>query len=366
MQEITVGLGEREYPIMIDSHWATDFGPVAYDALEACDRILVVTNNDVAPLYGDRILTSLRGVGFDAHILVLPEGEDQKTPQTTSKVWDYLIAHDFTRQSALVALGGGVIGDITGFAAATYMRGIRFIQVPTSLLAMVDSSVGGKTGVNHPLAKNIIGAFWQPRLVFIDTEFLKSLPHAEFRSGYAEVIKHGVIRDPEYFQYLEKDHDNIFALDHNALQHIVKGSCEIKSAVVAEDEREGGLRAILNFGHTVGHAVEALAGYGNVRHGEAVAIGMDAAVRVAEKIELLDDENLKTRLDGLIKRAELPTTIPKDLTIEQILHKMMNDKKVRDGRMHFILPEHLGSVVIRNDIGQDILIQTLCEMGAKQ
>lgn len=365
MREITVGLGDRAYPILIDSDWATDFGPMAYKALGECDRVLVVSNTDVAPLHADTILTSLRGSGLEAELLALPEGEDKKTVETTGLIWDHLIAKGYTRQSALVALGGGVVGDITGFAAASYMRGIRFIQVPTSLLAMVDSSVGGKTGVNHPQAKNIIGAFWQPRMVFIDTEFLKTLPSEEFRSGYAEVIKHGVIRDPKYFRFLETEHDNIFQLDGPSLEYIVQGSCEIKSAVVAEDEREGGVRAILNFGHTIGHAVETLAGYGNVRHGEAVAIGMLGAARIADKMGLVENENVRERLENIVDIAGLPTRLPGGMPVEKILRKMLSDKKVLSGRLRFILVDALGSVVIRDDVPQDILIKTLEEMGAE-
>ena len=361
MDEVVVGLGERRYPIRIGSNCAAQLGDGVRDALPRCDRLLVVSDPEIARLHASPVLDSLRGAGFLVELLEIPEGEVYKTVATTERIWDHLITRGYTRQSAAVALGGGVVGDVTGFAAAAYMRGIEFVQVPTTLLAMVDSSVGGKTGVNHPRAKNVIGAFWQPRLVFMDMAFLETLPPEEFRSGFAEVIKHGVIRDADYFAFLEERLDAIFALDHEALAHTVKVSCEIKSAVVAADEREGGLRAILNFGHTLGHALEALGGYGGLRHGEAVAVGMVGAARIAERMGLTSEET-GARLRKLVARSGLPSRFP-DLGVDSVLDRLKSDKKVRDGRVRFVLPTRIGDVVIRDDVPRGIIADTIREMG---
>lgn len=360
MQEIQVGLEERTYPIHIDHGCKARIGELARRALPRCDRLLVVTDSRVGPIHGRALRDALSATdGPRAEILEIPEGETHKRVETVGGVWNYLIAQGYTRQSALVALGGGVVGDIAGFAAATYMRGIPFIQAPTSLLAMVDSSVGGKTGVNHPRAKNIIGAFWQPRLVFIDTACLSTLAPEEFRSGYAEVLKHGVIRDAEYFSFLEDRHDDIFALRPEALEHTVAVSCRIKAAVVAHDEREAGLRAILNCGHTLGHAVEALSNY-TVRHGEAVAIGLAAAGRIAVRMGLLDAADA-ARIETQLARAGLPVRFPA-LPTQEILARTRSDKKVRDGRVRYILPVAIGDVVIRDDVGDETVARVVEEM----
>jgi 3-dehydroquinate synthase len=363
MEEIIVGLGDRQYPIRIGCDCVAELGAQAREALPRCDRIAVVSNPEIARLHGGAVLESLRQAGFNAELVEIPEGEAQKTVETVHRIWDHLIEHGYTRQSALVALGGGVVGDMTGFAAATYMRGIAFIQVPTTLLAMVDSSVGGKTGVNLTRAKNSVGAFWQPKRVFMDLAFLRTLPIEEFRSGFAEVIKHGVIRDAGYFEFLEKNLERIFALDGAAMTHVVAGSCRVKADVVAHDERESGLRAILNYGHTVGHAIEALSGYGQVRHGEAVAIGMVAAARIARAIGVCTDEALTDRLERLIEASGLPARI-QGLELQAVLDRMKSDKKVLDGCLRFVLPVKLGEVVIRNDVPRDVLSRVIEEMGA--
>ncbi|HPS03087.1 MAG TPA: 3-dehydroquinate synthase [Candidatus Sumerlaeota bacterium] len=363
MEEILVGLGDRQYPIRIGCDCVAALGAQAREALPRCDRIAVVSNPEIARLHGAAVLESLCQAGFNAELIEIPEGEAQKTVETVHRIWDHLIEHGYTRQSALVALGGGVVGDMTGFAAATYMRGIEFIQVPTTLLAMVDSSVGGKTGVNLTRAKNSVGAFWQPKLVFMDLVFLRTLPVEEFRSGFAEVIKHGVIRDADYFEFLEKNRERIFALDGEALVRVVAGSCRVKADVVAHDEREAGLRAILNFGHTVGHALEALSGYGQVRHGEAVAIGMVAAARIARAMGVCTDEALTGRLERLIETSGLPACI-QGLELQAVLDRMKSDKKVLDGHLRFVLPVKMGEVVIRNDVPREILSRVIEEMGA--
>ncbi|MBN1866175.1 3-dehydroquinate synthase [Candidatus Sumerlaeota bacterium] len=363
MEEIVVGLGERKYPIRIGCECARELGGQVRAALPRCDRLMVVTNPDIARLYAEPVLESLRATGLAVDLFEIPEGESSKCIAVLETIWDRLIRSGFTRQSALVALGGGVVGDVAGFAAATYMRGIDVVQVPTTLLAMVDSSVGGKTAVNHPLAKNIVGAFWQPRLVFMDIAFLRTLPVEEFRSGFAEVIKHGVIRDAEYFRFLEEDLDRIFALDGDTLGRVVRVSCEIKASVVEEDERESGLRAILNCGHTLGHAIEALGGYGEgSRHGEAVAVGMLAEARVAERLGLIDAESV-ARIQHLLERSGLPVRCPA-FPVAEIVDRLKSDKKVRDGRVTFVLPSGIGWVATRNDVPRDLIAEILIEMGA--
>ena len=357
MREIVVGLEERQYPIRIGSDCVAELGPQARAALPRCDRLLVVSNPEIARLHAAPVLESLRGAGLETELFEIPEGETHKNVDTVGAIWDHLIMGSYTRQSAIAALGGGVVGDVAGFAAASYMRGIGYIQLPTTLLAMVDSSVGGKTGINHPHAKNIIGAFWQPKLVFMDMALLGTLFEEEFRSGFAEVIKHGVIRDAGYFAYLEDNLDAIFALDGTALAHVVAGSCEIKADVVAQDEREGGLRAILNCGHTLGHAIEALTGYGGARHGEAVAVGMIAAARIAAKMDLTSEET-ETRLRALIERASLPTRFP-ELDVAVLIARLRTDKKVRDGRVRFVLPTRIGDVTIRDDVPSKVIEETV-------
>jgi 3-dehydroquinate synthase len=360
MDDLIVGLGDRQYPIVIGASNLSALGQRVREALPKCDRLLVVTNPEVGRLHAGKVTRSLERAGLTVEVLGIQEGERHKTVATAEEIWDHLIRHGYTRQSALLALGGGVVGDITGFAAACYMRGIAFIQVPTTLLAMVDSSVGGKTGVNHPHAKNTIGAFWQPRLVFMDIALLGTLPVEEFRSGFAEVVKHGVIRDAAYFAYLEKNLDLIFGQNASALTHVVEGSCRIKAVVVERDEREAGLRAILNFGHTVGHAVEALSEYGTVRHGYAGSIGMAAAVGIAERMGLCHP-GLHCRLTGLLEICGLPIRLPV-LDEQKVMEHLRTDKKVRDGKVRFVLPVQMGEVVIRDDVSAEVIIETLRAM----
>ncbi|HBF35236.1 TPA: 3-dehydroquinate synthase, partial [Candidatus Sumerlaeota bacterium] len=320
MKEITVGLGDRSYPILINETLTAEMANRIHQALPGCDRLVLITNATVGGHYAASTIALLESAGLRVDTVEIPDGETAKNTRVVDTIWDFLIDHACTRQSALAALGGGVVGDITGFAAACYMRGIDFVQIPTTLLSMVDSSVGGKTGVNHPRAKNVIGAFWQPRLVCINTATLHTLPVEEFRSGFAEVIKHGVIRDSGYFGYLEDHLDAIFALDTRTLEQVVAGSCQIKSEVVSKDEREGGLRAILNFGHTVGHAVEALGDYGSIRHGEGVAVGMVAAAEISHRMNLCDARTVQ-RITALIERSQLPTQLPGHLTAEAVLER---------------------------------------------
>lgn len=358
---LPVELGDRSYGIEIASHWLDQLG-ARIAKLLGSPRLVVVTDSNVSPLYGKRALDSLAAAGLTTSLVEVPAGEESKCPAVLGRIYDHLVAERIPRQGAVVALGGGVVGDLTGFAAATFLRGIDFIQVPTTLLAMVDSSVGGKTGINHPQGKNLIGAFWQPRLVFVDTELLRTLPGRELRSGLAEVVKHGVIRDAAYFAYLETHLDAILALDPEATARVVEGSCRIKAAVVGADEREtSGLRAILNFGHTVGHALEAVAGYGTLTHGEAVAIGMEAAGRLALRKGMFDKPSLE-RLGALLDRIGLPRRIPGLLSMDAVASAMALDKKVMQGRLRFVLPRALGEVELVDTVSADEVRAVLCEL----
>ncbi len=336
---VTVELGDRSYPIFIGRDLlggGFDLGP--YIAGPDC---LIVSNETVAPLYLDALQADL--AGSDAAVLTLPDGERHKTLRSVEAVLDRLVEGRAGRDITLIALGGGVIGDITGFAAACYMRGVAFIQVPTTLLAQVDSSVGGKTGVNHPGGKNLIGAFHQPAAVLVDTRTLETLPVRQFRAGMAEVIKHGAIADPEFFVWLEAHLDELLAGEDDALAYAIGRSCELKAQIVAEDEREGGRRALLNFGHTFGHAIERCQGYGEWLHGEAVAAGMVMAAALSGI-----DAAEQGRLIGLLERAGLPVA-PPPVGAAALLEAMGLDKKVRDRRLRFVLLERLGAATVTSD-----------------
>jgi 3-dehydroquinate synthase len=359
METVDINLGERSYHVLIGTDWLARIG-ASLRPLIKHERIVVVSDRRVAELYANVLLEGLCAAGYLADLFIIPDGETAKTLDTVSHIYDFLIRDNYSRESTLVALGGGVVGDITGFAAATYMRGIQYVQVPTTLLAMVDSSVGGKTGVNHPLAKNIIGAFHQPRLVCIDTRVLKTLDRREFRAGFAEVIKCGVICDEELFAYLEGNLQGIFGLEPEHLNRVVKTCCAIKGRVVEEDEREAGLRAILNFGHTIGHALEALTNYNVYKHGEAIAIGMVAACRIAVRMGMFSEAEAG-RVTELVLKANLPHRIAK-LEAEDILEKLKKDKKVRDSKVRFVLPEKIGRVVIRDDVSRAVIQDVLNEM----
>ncbi|MDJ0812223.1 MAG: 3-dehydroquinate synthase [Woeseiaceae bacterium] len=342
---ITVELGERSYPIVIGSGLlGGDFDLGAYLAGGDC---LVVTNDTIAPLYLDTLEANLFGKSIET--LTLPDGEAFKTLETMSGVLDKLVSSGANRDTTLVALGGGVIGDITGFAAACYMRGVAFIQVPTTLLAQVDSSVGGKTGVNHALGKNLIGAFHQPRVVLIDTRTLDTLPDRELSAGLAEVIKAGAIADAEFFEWLEDNIGALVARDPEALAHAVQRSCEIKAEVVSEDEREAGRRAILNFGHTFGHAIEHCQGYGEWLHGEAVAAGMVMAAGLSG----IDQADID-RLQALLKAANLPVA-PPAVGSQAMLDAMGMDKKVLDKQLRFVVLDKLGHATVTSDYDRSVL-----------
>lgn len=355
MQKIRVELGERSYNIMIDKGTLKDIGRI-FEKFEFSNKVALISNPTVYDLYGKTVSESLRASGYDLTEVLLPDGEEYKSLASTEKIYEALLKAKLDRKSALIALGGGVIGDITGFAASTYMRGIDFIQIPTTLLAQVDSSVGGKTGVNHPLGKNMIGAFWQPRLVWVDTATLETLPRREFLCGLGEVIKYGVIWDEDFFAYLEANRDKILRLDKEAMTHIIRRSCEIKAEVVSKDERESGLRAILNYGHTVGHAIETVTGYKKYLHGEAVAIGMYMEARLSQKLGLIEKKAVG-RIKALIDSYELPSEMPTEIQVNDLMEKMWIDKKTVGGKMHFVLPEKVGAVKIHSGITSEDIIK---------
>lgn len=342
MAGIRVELGERSYEIVIASGILNKVGGHA-KSFGFSSRIAVVSNPTVHGLYGKAVEDSLRDAGFDVITILVPDGEEYKDLTWAANIYGELLKHRLDRASALIALGGGVIGDITGFVASTYMRGIFFLQVPTTLLAQVDSSVGGKTGVNHPLGKNMIGTFYQPRLVFADVGTLKTLPQKELLAGMAEVIKYGVIWDKDFFEFLEKNRDNILNLEPSSLIHIIKRSCEIKAEVVSKDERESGLRAILNYGHTIGHALETVTGYTKYLHGEAVAVGMNIEARLSSLLGLAANEDVE-RIKSLLALYNLPCELPANISKEAMLSAMKIDKKTLGGELRFVLPEKIGSV----------------------
>lgn len=359
MESITVKLPHSSYDIAIAPGNIDRLGP-KMQSLNLGQKVLLVSNPEIFGHYGERAIASLKNAGFDAAHCTLPAGEQYKTPETLQTIYDAALGHRMERSSTMVALGGGVIGDMTGFAAATWLRGLNVVQVPTSLLAMVDAAIGGKTGVNHPQGKNLIGAFHQPRLVVIDPEVLQTLPPREFRGGMAEVIKYGVIWDAELFVRLEKSDrlDELAYLDDGLLPEILQRSCQSKADVVSKDEKEAGLRAILNYGHTIGHAVESLTGYTEVIHGEAVAIGMVAASRLALALGMWDEECARRQL-ALIEKAGLPTHLPAGLDIEEILVSLQNDKKVKSGKVRFVLPKGLGVATVTDEVNSDLLREVL-------
>tara|TARA_B110000116_G_scaffold103060_1_gene89741 strand:+ start:207 stop:1280 length:1074 start_codon:yes stop_codon:yes gene_type:complete len=353
MHELSVELGDRSYPIFTGSELFSKSEyllPYIHG-----QQVCVVTNETVAPLY----LQQLKAVlgGKDILEVVLPDGEQYKNIDTLNLIFDQLLAARHNRTTTLIALGGGVTGDMTGFAAACYQRGVDFIQVPTTLLAMVDSSVGGKTGVNHALGKNMIGAFYQPNCVLADTDLLKTLPERELSAGIAEVIKYGLISDYEFFLWLEQNMDKLLAKDEAALAYAINRSCQNKAAVVARDEREGGIRAILNFGHTFGHAIETAQGYGVWLHGEAVASGMVMAADLSQRMGMISRDDLN-RLVSMLKRAKLPVIAPDTMTSDDFIALMSVDKKVLDGRLRLVLLQSMGEAIVTSDIDRTLLLQT--------
>jgi len=341
LEQITVPLGNRSYPIVIGADILPLLGAKLAD-IDFPRRVAIVSNSLVMGHYGEIVKSSLEKSGFDFLEIILPDGEKYKTLQTLETVFDQLIQNNFDRSTGLIALGGGVIGDMVGFAAATFLRGVPFVQVPTTLLAQVDSSVGGKTAVNHPLGKNLIGAFYQPELVLIDVATLKTLDSREVSAGLAEVVKYGVIKDADFFAWLEENSSALQNCRTVALITAVKRSCQIKADIVEVDEKEGSIRAYLNYGHTFGHAIESLSGYGHWKHGEAVAIGMVVAAKISASHELCSDDDVE-RLTRLLKAFNLPVD-PPDYSLSDYVAAMQRDKKVKQGTLTLVLNRGIGSV----------------------
>lgn len=359
---INVNLPQQSYEIAIAPSSLDELGQ-KMSKLNLGKKVLVVSNPSIFKHYGERTVKSLTLAGYEVASYNLPPGERYKTLNSIEKLYDVTLENRLERSSTMVALGGGVIGDMTGFAAATWLRGINVIQVPTTLLAMVDSAIGGKTGVNHPHGKNLIGAFHQPRLVLISPETLKTLPMREFRAGMAEVIKYGVIWDAELFTQMEgtKHLNQLRYMKPEFIEYILTRSCQAKADVVAKDEKEGGLRAILNYGHTIGHAVESLTNYRLLKHGEAVAIGMVAAGQIALELGMWTPEDSK-RQNALIEKAGLPTRLPPGLDIEAMIDTLQLDKKVRDGKLRFVLPTQMGVVTVTDEVPTETIRRVLQSM----
>ncbi|OQY52639.1 MAG: 3-dehydroquinate synthase [Candidatus Parabeggiatoa sp. nov. 2] len=363
MKTLQVDLGARSYPIYIGQAL---LGQAALIKEHVKGRqVQVVTNKTVAPLYLEKTLAAF--ADFQTDKVILPDGEKYKNLKVLNKIFNTLLRQRFDRQTTLVALGGGVVGDMAGFAAACYQRGVPFIQIPTTLLAQVDSSVGGKTGVNHRLGKNMIGAFHQPQCVLIDINTLQTLDDRQLSAGLAEVIKYGLINDLEFFYWLESHADELLARDAQALSFAIARSCQDKGQIVAEDERESGRRALLNLGHTFGHAIETGLGYGRILHGEAVAIGMCLAAQFSMRLGWIDEADV-SRLIALIEKMALPTRIPKRLKVEQMLKLMQVDKKVREGKIRLVLLQGLGNAITTDQYDPQLLRQTLAaaKLSARQ
>jgi 3-dehydroquinate synthase len=355
MQTLKVELGSRTYPIHIGAGLLARAELIAGSLRHK--RAAIITNVTVAPLHLAPLKRALESAGVEVVVITLPDGESHKNWETLNRIFDALIEHRCERGAALIALGGGVIGDLAGFAAATYRRGVPYIQVPTTLLAQVDSAVGGKTAINHPAAKNMIGAFYQPLLVISDTDTLATLPAREYAAGLAEVIKYGLIRDPKFFGWLEANIARLAGREPEALAYAIERSCANKAEVVAVDEREDGPRALLNFGHTFGHAIEAGTGYGTWLHGEAVAAGMVLALRLSQRLGLVPENEMK-RATAVLKAAGLPVQAP-NLGLQRYLELMGHDKKVEGGRLRFVLLRRIGEAFVSDSVAPEALADVL-------
>lgn len=349
-KKLTVKLGERSYPITIGSGLLAD--KQQYEFAISSKQVMIVSNDTVAPLYLEQLKQALSN--YKLEVCIIPDGEQYKSLESFETLMSALLEGNHSRDTTLIALGGGVIGDLTGFAAACYQRGVPFIQIPTTLLSQVDSSVGGKTAVNHSLGKNMIGAFYQPKMVLIDHSCLKTLDKRQLSAGLAEVIKYGIIYDAEFFTWLENNIQKLLALDPKALTYAIYRCCEIKAEVVALDEKENGIRALLNLGHTFGHAIEAEQGYGNWLHGEAVAVGMIQAAFVAHERGQISASD-KQRISALILAAQLPVKGPENMNYTDFVKHMKRDKKVLNGTMRFVLPDSIGSASVYADVTEDEL-----------
>lgn len=354
MQKLKVDLAERSYPIYIGPNLIDN--SALYSPHIVGRRVAIVTNETVAPLYLARIKQAL--ASYQVTEIILPDGESYKNWQTLQLIFDSLLQEQHDRKTTIIALGGGVVGDMAGFAAACYQRGVNFIQVPTTLLSQVDSSVGGKTGINHPLGKNMVGAFYQPQVVIIDTKTLSTLPERELAAGLAEVVKYAFIYDLEFFAWLEENISRLLQLDEQALSYAITHSCAIKAEIVAQDERESGIRAILNLGHTFGHAIETEQGYGNWLHGEAVAAGTVMALHMSCQLGWITAQEMQ-RAVALLQAAKLPIIPPPSMRSADFLKHMAVDKKAVDGQIRLVLLQGLGKAVITADYSNELLEQVL-------
>ena len=354
MKTLTVDLADRSYPIFIGESLISN--PELFTPYIKGKQVMIVSNTTVAPLYLEQVKSAL--TQFDVDEVILPDGEEYKNLDTLNLIFDALLSKRHNRTTTLIALGGGVIGDMTGFAASCYQRGVDFIQVPTTLLSQVDSSVGGKTAVNHPMGKNMIGAFYQPKAVIADISVLNTLPQRELSAGIAEVVKYGLICNSEFYQWLNDHMEALASYDSQVLATAVELSCLDKAAVVAQDEREGGIRAILNLGHTFGHAIETNQGYGVWLHGEAVAAGMVMAADMSWRLGNISLEEVQT-LQSLLKRAQLPCVPPSEMSNQDFIDLMQVDKKVLDGKLRLVLLTAIGQAVVTSDFSADTLHQTL-------
>jgi len=372
MSKVRVELGERSYDIFIGQDNLSELGDTIKRS-NSYDKVIIITDPLVDDLYGDQVRASIRAAGYKVDTVQIGRGEKHKTLPQAAKIYDKLVELGAHRDTFLVSLGGGVIGDISGFVASTYMRGVSYAQVPTTLLSQVDASIGGKTGVDHPKGKNLIGVFYQPKFVFIDVRALTTLPEKELMTGLAEVIKYGIIDDDDFFKFLEANshHLNTKAFEEEETLRaalkvwltIVAESCKIKARVVSQDERESGLRMILNYGHTIGHAIETLTKYEKYTHGEAVAIGMVCAASIAKYMKMLDKES-SGRIKDLLDKLGLPTMVER-LSAKRIISSLSVDKKIRKGRMQFVLPTHIGKVEIRNNVPLKMVRKVLKEIGCR-
>lgn len=359
-KSVNVELGARSYPIYIGQALVSD--PEVFDSHIPGSEVIAVTNETIAPLYLQQLQTALQR--YQVEPLILPDGEAFKTVEIWQRIIDRMLERRYSRQCTVVALGGGVIGDLAGFAAACYQRGVHYIQVPTTLLSQVDSSVGGKTGVNHPLGKNMIGAFYQPRCVIADTDTLKTLDIRQLSAGIAEVIKYGLINDEKLFSWLEQNIEALLRQETSALIHVIERSCRNKAAIVAADERESGQRALLNLGHTFGHAIETGVGYGEWLHGEAVAAGICMAADLSHRLGWLRQED-QTRITDLIERTGLPSQPPRALASERFLELMAVDKKVIDGKLRLVLLKGIGQALVTTEFDRTELQNMLQDYGRR-
>ena len=356
---LRVELGDNSYPLVVGTGLLNSVGELLIPHIKS-NKVLIVSDAYVKTRYMPVVLKSLKDAGLDVRTIEVPVGEESKSLVQFSRIQDSLVEHQLDRGSMLIALGGGVIGDLAGFAAAVYMRGVPYVQIPTTLQAQVDASVGGKTAINHPKGKNLIGAFHQPKLVVIDVDTLKTLPQRDIRAGLIEVIKMGVIRDEPLFERVEENLEALLNLDDTTLIEIISRACVNKAEIVAKDEKESRLRMVLNYGHTFGHALEAMTHYNRYRHGEAVSIGMNCAAQLATNLRMFSETDFQ-RQRALLKRAKLPIAFPTDLTPGALCDAMYLDKKTLGGKLRLILPTRIGKVVIRDDIDDRHILEAISQ-----